>query len=86
MEKKVAPTFEQAAKRLQELTQSMESGTLALDDMVAAFEEGTRLIAFCTEKLNAVERRVELLTAKSDGTIEKQPFESDCSSSQSIEK
>ncbi len=74
--KKEAPplTFEQATQRLEELVKSMESGALPLDGMVAAFEEGTRLIALCTARLNDVERRVERLTAHPDGSTEAIPF------------
>lgn len=75
MAEKEKMTFEQATQRLDELVKKMESGTLPLDDMVAAFEEGNRLISFCSKKLNDVERRVELLTQQTDGSVSAEPFE-----------
>jgi len=68
------PGFEEALKRLEQLVADMESGRLPLDDMVAAFEEGQKLAALCTGKLNEVERRIEVLT-KSESGIEAVPFE-----------
>ena len=69
-------TFEEASVRLDELVAQMESGNLPLDKTVAAFEEGRKLVAFCTEKLNEVQRRVELIkTKEEDGSLAREPFE-----------
>ena len=46
-------TFEQAMARLEEITLSMESGKLTLDESIAAFEEGSKLVKYCREKLEA---------------------------------
>ncbi len=69
-----AATFEQAVARLEELVRRMESGAEDLDAMVKSFEEGQALVKFCGEKLAAIERRVEVLTRKTDGTIAPEPF------------
>jgi exodeoxyribonuclease VII small subunit len=55
------PTFEAALKRLEGVLDSLEHGDLALEESLAAFEEGVRLVKFCQQKLDEVERRVELL-------------------------
>jgi exodeoxyribonuclease VII small subunit len=68
------PGFEAALQRLEEIIRRMEGGEMSLDEMVAAFEEGQRLIQFCTRKLNEVERRIELLVKGADGGIEAVPF------------
>ena len=75
--KQAAPkTFEEASARLDELVARMESGQLPLDDMIAAFEEGRRLVAFCNAKLSEVQKRVEVIKAQeADGTIVREPFQ-----------
>lgn len=66
--------FEQALTRLEELVRQMESGNLSLDQMIARFEEGMKLAKFCDEKLNEVERKIEMLVQQGD-KISTVPFE-----------
>jgi len=63
-------SFETALKRLEEIVEQMEDGELGLDDLVVAFEEGQKLVKQCSEKLNEVERRIEVLTKNSAGDLE----------------
>jgi exodeoxyribonuclease VII small subunit len=72
---KAEPGFEDALKRLEEIVEQMEGGEMDLDAMVGAFEEGQRLIKFCTQKLNEVERRIETLVRNPDGTETTAPFD-----------
>lgn len=67
-------TFEEALVRLETLVRSLESGNVALDDSLAAFEEGISLVRFCTEKLETAEQRVNILLSGEHGT-EAVPFE-----------
>jgi len=67
--------FEKALERLETLVGEMESGALNLEKMMACFEEGTELIKFCTQKLNEVEKKIEILTRKGDSIVA-EPFES----------
>jgi exodeoxyribonuclease VII small subunit len=69
--------FEAALKRLETLVGQMESGELGLDDLVAAFEEGQKLVKQCSDKLNAVERRIEILVQDEAGAVTARPFEPD---------
>ncbi len=66
--------FEEALKRLEELVKRMEAGDLTLDESLKAFEEGIRLIRFCTRKLDETERRVEILLRDEQGEIAAVPF------------
>jgi len=66
-------TFEKALARLETLVRDMEGGTLSLEKMMAHFEEGGRLVAYCTAKLNEVEQKIELLVKK-DGAVAAEPF------------
>ena len=69
--------FEEALKNLEELVKKMESGDLALEDSLKAFEEGIRLIRFCTGKLDEAERRVEILLKNDQGDLAPVPFPQD---------
>ena len=71
---KTEPGFDEALKRLEQLVEQMESGEMDLDAMVAAFEEGQRLIQFCSRKLNEVERRIEVLVKDNAGAEATEPF------------
>ena len=52
-------SFEDALAELEELVRKMESGEMGLEEMVAAFEKGQKLVKSCTDRLNEVERRIE---------------------------
>ena len=52
-EKKV--TFEQAMARLEEIVKQLEQGDAPLEDALALFEEGTRLMKKCTTQLDKAE-------------------------------
>ena len=67
-------SFEKALARLEEIAAEMESGELGLEKMVAAFEEGQKLVKLCSSKLNEVEKKIEMLVKKSDGSVEAEPF------------
>jgi exodeoxyribonuclease VII small subunit len=72
--KQAEQTFEAALKRLEEVLGSLEHGDLALEDSLAAFEEGVRLVKFCQQKLDEVEKRVELLLKDDAGKFFTRPF------------
>ena len=66
MQKKdAAPGFEAALKRLETIVASMESGELDLDKMIVSFEEGQKLLKFCSGKLNEVEKKIEAIVNNS---------------------
>ena len=67
------PAFEEALDRLETIVGEMEGGKLSLEDMMARFEEGQSLVKICTQKLNQVERRIEILMKEGDHVVAK-PF------------
>lgn len=67
--------FEDAMKRVEEIVQQMERGELGLDELVAHFEEGQRLIKLCTSRLSEVERKIDKLVKGENGEIEAVDFE-----------
>ena len=66
--------FEPDLDELEALVQKMEQGEMGLADMVNAFERGQQLVRHCTNKLNEVERRIELLVRGPDGEATTKPF------------
>ena len=60
-------SFEECLEALEKVVERIESGELSLEDSLATFEDGVRLVRSCNRKLNDVERRIEVLTKDSDG-------------------
>ncbi|MBT1071449.1 exodeoxyribonuclease VII small subunit [Pelotalea chapellei] len=69
--------FEVSLKKLEEVVRRLEGGSLSLDDSLKAFEEGVKLAAFCSKKLDEAERRVEVLLKCKDGSYDRKPFETE---------
>jgi exodeoxyribonuclease VII small subunit len=74
MAEKKSADFEQSLERLESLVEEMEVGELSLEEMIKHFEEGSRLVELCTEKLNEVEQKIEKLVKRNDELVE-EPFE-----------
>ncbi|MCI8518602.1 MAG: exodeoxyribonuclease VII small subunit [Clostridia bacterium] len=53
--------FEEAIKKLEEISKELESGNLSLDESVNKFEEGMKLSKTCTKILNEAEKRINIL-------------------------
>ncbi len=67
-------SFEKALARLEAIVDEMEGGKLSLEEMMKRFEEGQKLAALCSSRLNEIERKVEILV-KQGAKIEAVPFE-----------
>ena len=67
--------FEDALKQLEEIVRDLETGDLSLEDSLKNFERGMKLIKFCSEKLEEVEQKVNILVKESDGKYSTQPFD-----------
>lgn len=76
-QKKAAPqaNFEQAMSRLEEIVEKMESGDLALEDLIVRYEEGMQLVKICQERLASAEERIEMITRNSAGKPVVKDFE-----------
>ena len=75
MAEKQTNTFETAAERLEAIVLAMESGELPLEELLERYEEGTRLVKFCGEKLAAAEKRIEIVTRNAAGEPQTAPFD-----------
>lgn len=60
-------SFEECLRALEKVVERIESGELNLEESLAVFEEGVRLVQSCNHKLGEVERRIEVLTKDSEG-------------------
>lgn len=68
-------TFESALGRLEQIVEEMEADRLPLEDLLQRYEEGTRLVKVCQEKIEAAERRIEIITRGAAGKPQLSPFE-----------
>lgn len=61
-------SFEDAVKRLGEIVELLENGSLPLEESLRLFEEGVRLARASQARLDSAEKRVEeLLTIDDNG-------------------
>jgi exodeoxyribonuclease VII small subunit len=54
-------SFEQALAAIESIVRELEEGQLGLDDSLARYERGVKLLRRCHEQLEQAERRIELL-------------------------
>ena len=67
-------TFEQSMKQLERIVQELEGGDLSLETAIKKFEEGMKLTAFCSKKLDETEKKVSILLKNAEGRIAEAPF------------
>jgi exodeoxyribonuclease VII small subunit len=69
-------TFEDSLSRLEEISRELEDGDLNLETSLKRFEEGIKLVQFCSKKLDESQKKIDLLLEK-DGVLTSQPFDPD---------
>jgi exodeoxyribonuclease VII small subunit len=62
-------SFETALSKLEAIVESMESGDVALADLLARFEEGNKLLKHCESRLKEAELKIEQLKKERDGVV-----------------
>jgi len=67
-------TFEAALTRLESIVESMESGQVPLAELLAKFEEGSKLLKVCEARLKDAEMKIEQLKKQKDG-VAFEPFD-----------
>lgn len=55
-------TYEQAMKRLEEIVEKLDDGSLPLEESIKLFEESTKLAAFCNDTLEKAKLKVTELS------------------------
>ncbi len=54
-------SYEAALEELEQLVGRIESGQLPLDQMLASYQRGATLLAFCRQRLEAVQDQIKVL-------------------------
>ena len=68
--------FEESLERLEEIVHQLEGGELGLNDSLARYEEGVKLLRQSYEALQNAERKIELLSGlDAQGNPVAQPFD-----------
>jgi exodeoxyribonuclease VII small subunit len=67
--------FEEELKDLEEIVGKIDSGELTLEDSIGAFERGVALVRSLNQKLDEIEKKVEVLSRNSQGDLKTAPYE-----------
>lgn len=51
-------TYEHAIKKLEDIVNKLNEGSIPLDESIALYEEGIKLSEFCMKKLNSAKQRI----------------------------
>ncbi len=65
--------FEEALKKLEAIVETMESDELPLEQMLARFEEGSKLAGICQTRLAEAELKVQQLERNAAGQLTLKP-------------
>ena len=66
--------FEKALTELESVVERLENGQAGLDESLALFEEGMKLVRHCNDCLEKAEQRVAAVRLTEDGAVT-EPFE-----------
>ena len=72
-----ANDFEKAFQQLEQIVHRLESEELPLDESLRLFEEGIGLSRLCHQRLEEVEKKIELILADAKGQPRTEPFVTD---------
>ena len=68
-QRKKKQTFEEALAQLEEIAEQIEQGSIGLEDSIARYEEGMKLVQHCRDILAQAELKIQKLQAREDGTV-----------------
>jgi exodeoxyribonuclease VII small subunit len=66
--------FEQGLRKLEDIVNTLDEGQVSLDQALNLFKEGLHLSGELSKTLDDIERKVEIIIKKDDGSVEKKPF------------
>jgi len=75
-QKKIYKDYESALKRLEEITEILESGDNSLEDSIKLYTEGLKISKFCNDRLKSAEKKVKIITEQNNEYLEEE-FKSD---------
>ncbi len=67
-------TFEDALARLEEVAEQLDAGKLPLDERLALYEEGMKLVRECNRQLTEVQGKLEV-PIKDGSEVSTEPLE-----------
>lgn len=68
-------SIESSLGRLESIVEEIEKTPPSLETMIERYEEGMKLLQICREKLDAAEKRIEIITRSGRGEATLEPFE-----------
>lgn len=68
-------SLEQALGRLEEIVGEIEKTPPPLETLIDRYEEGMKLLRTCRERLDAAEKRIEMIGRDAHGNAVLEPFE-----------
>ena len=73
------PPFEEVLKKLEGIVEAMESDDLPLETLLSQYEEGTKLVKICQEKLTEAELKIQQLEKNTAGEMKLKSLSPDLS-------
>jgi exodeoxyribonuclease VII small subunit len=70
MAEKKKLSLEEAMEKLEKIVAEMENDKLPLERSLKLYEEGVKLVALCSEQLEAAKRKIQILQSGKNGEIE----------------
>ncbi|GAA0351026.1 exodeoxyribonuclease VII small subunit [Bacillus horti] len=64
-------SFEEAMDKLETIVDQLEAGEVPLEQAIELFQEGMKLSQACHQKLEQVEKKVQILVEENDGFVKK---------------
>lgn len=70
METKTEITYEKALARLEQILEKLSSSSTPLDESLSLYEEGDKLLRYCSKRLDDAEQKIEILLKNREGKVE----------------
>lgn len=67
--------FEEILKKLEKIVDELEHGDLSLDDALKKYQEGIKLSALCSQRLDSAKKKIEIMVKDKKGNIDLKPFD-----------
>lgn len=66
--------FEEELKELEAIVARIDSGELSLEESISAFERGVGLVKSLNQKLDEVEKKIQVLVRDTQGQLRTAPY------------
>lgn len=67
--------FEENLKKLEKIVDDLHTEKISLEKSIEKFEEGVKLADTCLKSLEAMRKKIEVITKTKDGKLKIKPFE-----------